>query len=205
MIERKEKELTKNDIINYRNKFKLNLRKEQINKKIYLKRNIIKNEKNDYFIDISKLNIDSIIKEKFSGFNFDKINESIEYLLYLLSSEKFDEKIYGLHILYISIEKEIHIQKKFNINNFLVINEKNLIGKLQILLKESDTFNDIKVNLILYEIYYIFLYFSDIIVNLSEDNNDMESVKQIENCLFSDDYIKIYITHLINKDLLLIH
>ena len=77
MIERKEKELTKNDIINYRNKFKLNLRKEQINKKIYLKRNIIKNEKNDYFIDISKLNIDSIIKEKFSRFNFDKINDSI--------------------------------------------------------------------------------------------------------------------------------
>ena len=200
MIERKEKELTKKDIIIFRNQFKLNLRKEQINKKIYLKRNIIKNEKNDYFIDISKLNIDSIIKEKFSGFNFDKINESIEYLLYLLSSEKFDEKIYGLHILYISIEKEIHIQKKFNINNFLVINKKNLIRKLQIILKESDTFNYSNVNLIIHEIYYIFVYFSDIIVNLSEDNNDNESVKQIENCLFSDDYIQIYITHLINKE-----
>ena len=200
MIERKEKELTKKDIIIFRNQFKLNLRKEQINKKIYLKRNIIKNEENDFFIDLTKLNIDSIIKEKFSEFSFDDINESIEYLLYLLNSEKFDEKIYGLHILYISIEKEINIQKKFNINNFLVINEKNLIGKLQILLKESDTFNDIKVNLIIYEIYYIFVYFSDIIVNLSEDNNDMESVKQIENCLFSDDYIKLYINHLINKD-----
>ena len=28
----------------------------------------------------------------------------------------------------------------------------------------------------------------------------MESVKQIENCLFSDDYIKLYINHLINKE-----
>ena len=90
MIERKGKELTKNDIINCRNKFKLSLRKEQINKKIYLKRNIIKNQQDD-ILDLTKLKIDSIIKENFSAFNFDKINESIEYLSYLLSSNSINK------------------------------------------------------------------------------------------------------------------
>ena len=200
MNERRTKELTIKDLVLYRNNYKLNIRKEKINKKIYLKRQITLNNAHNYLIDVDELKISLLIKEKFNEFNFDKINECIEYLSYLLNSENFDEKIYGLHILYNSIQKEINMKKNFNLNNFLVINEKQIIRKLQKIFIEGEKNFVLKYDNLLYEIYSIFVFFSEIIVNLSEDDNDLESVKNIENSFISDEYIQIYISHLINKN-----
>ena len=63
MNERRTKELTIKDLVLYRNNYKLNIRKEKINKKIYLKRQITLNNAHNYLIDVDELKISSYISK----------------------------------------------------------------------------------------------------------------------------------------------